>query len=139
MTTSFTRQRDLILPSDVTSVEDLIAEMDAANERQSPHDSGVFWFFETAVSREIEFTLGFCIGVRGRLGALLWDDGERGLIPENGVNPGKIDYFTGGYGHHMMMPVGAEVPIEVAYAALREFIATGQRPTCVNWRQAPEV
>ncbi|QIZ37196.1 Imm1 family immunity protein [Saccharopolyspora sp. ASAGF58] len=32
------------------------------------------------------------------------------------------------------MRPGAEVPIDIARNALRQFTTTGQRPTCVEWQ-----
>ncbi|MEV4731844.1 Imm1 family immunity protein [Saccharopolyspora sp. NPDC049426] len=50
---------------------------------------------------------------------------------EVGRNADRVEYYT--YDTHVMvMAAGAEVPLATARDALREYLRTGQRPTCVE-------
>ena len=72
-------------------------------------------------------------GVRDDRGGLLWCEQESGHVPANGINADWADYFSWP-GDHFSMPPGAEIPVDLAYAALREFALTRMRPTCVEWK-----
>ncbi|MDR7301004.1 Imm1 family immunity protein [Haloactinomyces albus] len=83
---------------------------------------GVPWYMTPAL----------LVGVRGDVGAVAWSD-EPPMVPTNGTNPEPVDYWLGGL-HHTPMEPHTEIPIEQALAAVDEFVRTGQRPTCVEWR-----
>ncbi|GAA3026974.1 Immunity protein Imm1 [Actinokineospora globicatena] len=77
------------------------------------------------------------VGVRGHLGALLWVSYDQRLVPKDGTNSDWQTYHLAGL-HDMHLPPHAEVPIEVAYQALAEFLVTRARPTCVEWQEAEQ-
>lgn len=74
-------------------------------------------------------------GLRGECGMLSWWDGREGYHPAKGENTGDVDYWLAG--HHTPMPPGTEVPAADVLAAVREFLTTGQRPTCIEWVERP--
>ncbi|MBM7771611.1 hypothetical protein JOD54_001815 [Actinokineospora baliensis] len=77
------------------------------------------------------------VGVNGDTGVLDWIAGDQRSVPRNGTNADWKSYFLAGL-DETSVPPGAEVPVEVAYQALAEFLATRARPTCVEWRVAEE-
>ncbi|MEU3275204.1 Imm1 family immunity protein [Saccharomonospora sp. NPDC006951] len=42
-------------------------------------------------------------------------------------------------GHSFTQEPRSELPVETVYAAVREYVTTGQRPACVQWTNAPEL
>lgn len=135
MTASLARSRDAIALSDVVDVDGLVDELVELDRRGDGSEAGFVWSF----GPRGEFDdIGLTVGVRGEIGAITWYDDEHAYVPESGLNTAHVDYFTW-HGHHFPQDPGAEVPVEVAFTALREYIATGERPTCVNWRQLPDV
>ncbi len=108
-----------------------MAALDAAQSDQA-RNSGFYWIFTAAPGDSNADSL--MVGVRGKIGVLEWFTPTRGYIPTNGVNTDHVDYYTFD-AHVMVMEPGAEVPIEQVHAAVVEFVRTGQRPTCVQWRE----
>ncbi|MCG8918767.1 Imm1 family immunity protein [Actinokineospora sp. PR83] len=53
-------------------------------------------------------------------------------VPTTGTKSTWSDYFLAGL-DETSIPPHAEVPVETVYAAVAEFLVTGQRPTCVEW------
>lgn len=73
------------------------------------------------------------VGVRGERGALAWYEPAE-TVPAHGLNHEPADYSLADM-HHTPMPPGSELPIAEVLTAVSEFIRTGQRPTCVQWRE----
>ena len=48
-----------------------------------------------------------------------------------------MTYYLAGL-HDTHLPPHAEVPIEIAYQALAEYLTTRERPTCVDWQPAEQ-
>lgn len=59
------------------------------------------------------------------------DSRRRWWTSGGGGEPWEPDSF----GHTGNVPAHAVLPVAVAYEAVREFLATGERPTCVGWRE----
>lgn len=70
-------------------------------------------------------------GLSQEVGALSWWDGQRGYHPVNSSNAQPVDYWMAG--HHTQLRNGTEVPAADVLAAVREFLTTGRRPTCIEW------
>lgn len=130
MTASLSLERDWINLADIDDIDEVIAGLGEMEQRTKESEGGLVWFFGTSPDLS---GLSLAVGVRGELGALHWCDDENAYVPVSGLNPSSKDYNTWG-AHHFVVPSSAEVPIEVAYAALREFVATRRRPTCVDWK-----
>lgn len=128
MTTALTPQASY----DVTTVDDaaellrVMAEADTGIDR--PDGAGVLFDLYTDDRMLIA-------GIRGNRGCLVWAGWDTMLVPTDGVNAEPVDYFTWD-GHHHPQEAGAEVPAETMHRAVREFVTTGQQPTCVQWEQA---
>lgn len=73
------------------------------------------------------------VGLRGEVGALMWDLGTSALVPVEGRNTTDADYFLGNR-DHSPFPPGTELPAEQVLAAVDEYVRTRQRPTCVEWQ-----
>jgi len=71
------------------------------------------------------------VAVHGGFGYLTYADPEhdystlRGEAGSPELRSEYVDY-----------PAGAGVPVEVLAAALKDFLATARRPTCVEWQEA---
>ncbi|GAA1232665.1 hypothetical protein GCM10009676_14880 [Prauserella halophila] len=128
MTTALTPQASY----DVTTVDNaaellrVMAEADAGISR--PDGAGVL-FDLYADDRML------IAGIRGDRGCLVWASWDAMLVPTDGVNVEPVDYFTWD-GHHHPQEAGAEVPVATMRRAVREFVDTGQQPTCVQWTEA---
>lgn len=70
-------------------------------------------------------------GLSGEVGALHWGGHEGHYYPAAGSNVEPMDYWRAG--HHTQMPRGTEISAADVLAAVREFLSTGKRPTCVEW------
>lgn len=73
------------------------------------------------------------VGMRRDRGALLWCEQDDKFVPVTGTNSGHADYFTWD-SHHFCFSPGGEEPIDVVHEAVREYVRTTQRPTCVEWQ-----
>lgn len=62
---------------------------------------------------------------------ITWWGGSGTYGPADGANKDPVDYWLGG--HHSQLGTGLELPADRALAGLREFLVTGQRPTCIEW------
>ncbi|SFO81670.1 Immunity protein Imm1 [Amycolatopsis arida] len=121
---------------DITKIReanDLLAMMKAVNEEREKPDAGVVWWLYAGA----DAVCALIAGVRGERGALLWSEPTKSFIPEAGINDKHVDYFTWESHHHPQRP-GSEVPIDLMYRAVTEYVATQERPTCVNWIVAPD-
>lgn len=128
----------LISPHD--RAEELIDGLEQWNAIDNGHpDRGFTWTFTHCPCDLYWHGPMLDVGVRGDMGALMWlpDSSEiesyrdARQLPASGSNHDHVDYFA--QGHHFVMPPGSEVPLPLAYDALREFVHTGQRPTCIEW------
>jgi hypothetical protein len=75
------------------------------------------------------------IGMRGAVGVLNFLDlvtGAGFASKGSSTDAPTPPYFY--CGRWTGITAGAEIPIEQARAGAREFIATGERPTCVEWQ-----
>ncbi|MEV0678265.1 Imm1 family immunity protein [Actinosynnema sp. NPDC050436] len=69
--------------------------------------------------------------VHGGFGYLTYADPEHDYSTLDG-EPGSPEHRS----EHVDHPAGSGVPVEVLGAALKDFLATAARPTCVRWREA---
>ncbi|MBM7770877.1 hypothetical protein JOD54_001081 [Actinokineospora baliensis] len=76
-------------------------------------------------------TLAF--GVNNAVGFLQWHDGREVLVPVLGTNDEWVEYFVAGL-HSTNVRPHAELPVELVLAAVVEYLDTGERPTCVEWK-----
>lgn len=130
MTRTLTRE-----PSyDVTTISDagpLIEMMHAVDTERAAPDAGVVWWLYSSDDSEHELI----VGVRDDRGCITWSEPTRSLVPHYGLNAEPVEYFTLD-GHLYVQEPGSEVPVDVMWEAVREYIKTGERPTCLEWRTA---
>lgn len=106
--------------------DDLVAVLRAENER--PAVAPPCW----ALLGE---RVSLLVGVHGDVGTLAWcgPDAVGGMeVPTGGSNEHEVEYRLGGL-YPQPFPPRSEIPIEEAFAAVGEFLATGGRPTGVRW------
>lgn len=80
------------------------------------------------------------VGVAGDRGVLAWcgPDVRGGMeVSSGGDNPDETEYLLGGM-YPQPFPPGCEIPIAEVYAAVAEFLRTGDRPSGVRWRPEQE-
>lgn len=110
----------------------LIRQLRDANEHRAGQSGGFLWFFYRTPDDDS------CVlhaGLRDDRGVLQWFDNDGGnVFLPGGSNVDDVDYFST-FGQHFPMDRGTEVPIEHVHAAVAEYARTGQRPTCVDWRE----
>lgn len=72
-------------------------------------------------------------GVGVDVGFLRWfPDSGRSQVPAGTVyRNGGSDYQHGGHPHGCYN--GEEIAVEIVYAAVAQFVATGERPGCLRW------
>ncbi|GLZ38336.1 Imm1 family immunity protein [Actinokineospora sp. NBRC 105648] len=121
-------------------LESLPAGVDLVREVRSLNEAGVevpwMWVItEQAFDIHSKTQVMFVVGVNNAVGVLHWDAARRGDVPKTGTNPEWIGYFLAG-SHESPVPPHAEVPIDLVYQALAEFLTTRTRPTCVQWQEA---
>ncbi|MEV0056949.1 Imm1 family immunity protein [Saccharopolyspora shandongensis] len=75
------------------------------------------------------------VGLNADRGFVLWEHGVEALRSTGGTNTEWADYWRGG--HHFQMDPGSEIPAPFVFAALGEFLATRERPTCIDWIEEP--
>ncbi|WP_177227040.1 Imm1 family immunity protein [Saccharopolyspora shandongensis] len=75
------------------------------------------------------------VGLNADRGFVLWEHGVEALRSAGGTNTEWADYWRGG--HHFQMDPGSEIPAPFVFAALGEFLATRERPTCIGWIEEP--
>lgn len=108
----------------------LLESLRAANiDRDECGSGGCVWLFQLG-DRPNDPCL--TVGVRGRVGALIWYAQPGRFVPVNGVNRDYVEYWTW-FGHESPMRPGAEVSIDQVYTAVDQLIRTHERPTCVDW------
>ncbi|CRK58052.1 hypothetical protein [Alloactinosynnema sp. L-07] len=78
------------------------------------------------------------VGIHNDIGALMWSRDSVRYVPACGTNDDWVTYNLAGL-HDSLLPPQVEVPVEIAYAALREFLDTRGQPTCVQWQEAAPV
>lgn len=98
---------------------------DAATTSEA--DWGTSWILATTDAS----TPQLMVGVRGDVGALVWYQPAE-IVPAHGLNADPVDYSLADQ-HHTPIPPGGELPVDRVFAAVDEFVRTGQRPTCVEW------
>ncbi|GLW89767.1 hypothetical protein Aglo03_05830 [Actinokineospora globicatena] len=72
-------------------------------------------------------------GVNNSVGVLEWRQGQDVWVPASGANPDWTDYAAAGLHPYAVRP-HTEVPVDAVYAAIMEFITTGDRPAGIEWR-----
>ncbi|WP_175482912.1 Imm1 family immunity protein [Actinokineospora iranica] len=111
--------------------------MDVAAEVRALNSAGVQvpWLWEFSRDRqEINDPQPILTaGVHNAVGVLEWREGEDVFVPVSGGNAHWLDYAAAGLRSYPVRPC-AEVPVEMVHAAIAEFVSTGSRPTCVEWR-----
>ncbi|HEV3362062.1 MAG TPA: Imm1 family immunity protein [Pseudonocardiaceae bacterium] len=109
----------------------LLAALREVNGQSGADRTGGFmWLFRLGSSDD-DPTLA--VGVRGEIGALAWYLGNDELVPANGLNDDDADRYWTWFGHEFPLPRRSELPIDLVYRALAEWIGTHRRPTCVAW------
>jgi hypothetical protein len=68
---------------------------------------------------------------------LVWSEPTQSFLPDGGANEEDVDYFTWESHHYPQQP-GSEIPIDLVYQAVTEYVATKQRPTCIEWVATPD-
>lgn len=107
---------------------DVIGTLRQANA-QRPKQA---WTFYLDVEDRRAPTLS--VGIDGTRGVLTWWDGSTSWRPAHGANTEPVDYWRAG--HHSQVRAGHEIPADDVLSALREFLATRNRPACVEWIQS---
>lgn len=107
--------------SEVTDVDEVIALLQKANHDRPRQ----LWEFYTDGVSVHAPSLG--VGLDGERGVLFWP----GYRPADGSNREPVDYWWAG--HHSPIEAGHEVSARQVFNALREFLTTGKRPTCIEW------
>ncbi|EWC63943.1 hypothetical protein UO65_0773 [Actinokineospora spheciospongiae] len=74
-------------------------------------------------------------GVNNTVGVLEWGLSAAAYVPTIGTNDEWSGYYLAGMDETNIPPY-AEVPVDTVYAAVAEFLTTGERPTCVQWKEA---
>ena len=128
-----TNVQDAYDVSVTTDATDLLTMMRAVNGTQEDRTDGVLWWLHTGAAGSGRLIAG----VRGERGVLVWAEPKQTFLPRNGINEEDVDYFTW-ESHHFPQRPGTEVPIDLVYQAVREYVATEQRPTCLEWVPAPD-
>ncbi len=77
-------------------------------------------------------------GLNNNTGALEWNEGDASLVPCTGTNIEWTTYYLAGM-HDTPVPPHAEVPTDIVFAALQEFLRTGERPTCLEWTESAPI
>ncbi len=109
----------------------ILAALRAVNGQFEARSGGLLWLFRLG-SNDDDPTLA--VGVRGEIGALAWYLADDELVPVDGLNEDDADRYWTWFGHEFPMPPGSELPIDVVYRALAEWISTHRRPECIRWR-----
>lgn len=132
MTTLPYTEGQLIYLTEITDMDRLIAHLTERVQQApgAPEKGGFVWFFQQSADEDIP---SLAVGIRDHRGALAWYDEENEFVPINGTNSTHADYFTWD-AHHFSFPPSCEVPIELVHEAVREYVRTGARPACVEWR-----
>lgn len=73
-------------------------------------------------------------GVNGEVGILEWQEGDSSFTPVGGANAERLSYWLAGF-HESEVERYTEVPVELVYAAVAEYLRTRSRPGCVEWRE----
>ncbi|MCG8917702.1 Imm1 family immunity protein [Actinokineospora sp. PR83] len=112
---------------------DLVAEVRALNEAgvEIPWAWGLT---RTPMSPLVEQGM-LTFGVHNEVGILVWEWGMSAAVPSTGTNTEWLSYSLAGL-DESGVPPHAEVPVETVYSAVAEFLTTGERPTCVQWKEA---
>jgi hypothetical protein len=124
--------RDHLDITDLREAGPILAALREVNDEPAAA-GGFVWFFPLG-SSDADPTLA--VGVRGEIGALTWYVADRTLVPVGGLNEDDADCYWTWFGHEFPMQPRSEVPIDMAYQALAEWISTHERPTCVDWMTA---
>ncbi|WP_285506488.1 Imm1 family immunity protein [Actinokineospora sp. NBRC 105648] len=74
-------------------------------------------------------------GINNSVGILRWNDHSGRYVPALGKNTEWLSYYLAGF-HESGVPPYAEVPVEIVYSTLTEFLDTRMKPTRVEWREA---
>ncbi|WP_181043655.1 Imm1 family immunity protein [Actinokineospora auranticolor] len=67
-------------------------------------------------------------------GILCREQGMEAYVPTIGVGDEWTSAYLAGL-HESPAQPGSDVPVEVVYQAVGEYLATRARPTCVEWRR----
>jgi hypothetical protein len=119
-------------PVTVATIADLDAELDriAAKFADKPDVPPLVALETVGTNRTM------LVGLRGSVGVLNYvdlDDSEGGYVSK-GTDPNADTppYFY--FGSWTGLESNAEIPGDQVRAAAREFLTTGERPTCVVWQ-----
>ncbi|MEU6129382.1 Imm1 family immunity protein [Saccharopolyspora sp. NPDC047091] len=113
----------------VSDLEETPEEVAEVLRRADHERTQQMWSFYTDIDNTTAPTLK--VGLNGERGALIYWDGKTAHLPADGSNPEPADYWWAD--HHAPFPRFSEIPAEAALQVTREFLRTGQRPTCIEW------
>lgn len=117
----------------MASIRELVDELKSAAQANGEPMPTVWWL--TADDDDTSCPL-LVLGIRGDVGFLRWyDDPDVNQVPmgtEYRDGPAH-DYFRSGTDHAAVVGPGEELPAVHVYEAAVQFVATGKRPTCVEW------
>ncbi|SDL21558.1 Immunity protein Imm1 [Lentzea albidocapillata subsp. violacea] len=130
MTALSVLQRQEVYAVEVSDIDELISDMSEFVRQAETNSSGFVWFFQNSPDEAVP---SLVVGMRRDRGALMWCEQDEGFVPVAGANLDHADYFTWD-SHHFCFPPGSEVQINLVHEAVQEYVRTGQRPACVEWR-----
>ncbi|MEV0730609.1 Imm1 family immunity protein [Polymorphospora sp. NPDC050346] len=122
----FTEEEDPVV---VSTIAELDAVLDRVTAETSPHTPPLIALDMPAQERSL------MVGVRGAVGVLNYVDlttGDGYASKGTATDAPTPPYFY--CGTWTGITAGAEIPIEQVRAAAREFLTTGDRPTCITWQ-----
>lgn len=125
--------------ADLATLRELpdLADLLRSGTRADGELTAVVWWLRTEADEDSHPVL--VVGVRGDVGFLHWygDRTERQVPAGVEYVDGDVRYEHGGYPHGCNP--GEEIPVDQVLAAAAQFVATGRRPTCVEWIDEADV
>ncbi|MGQ0841532.1 Imm1 family immunity protein [Actinokineospora sp.] len=114
---------------------DLVARVRALNAE------GIPWMWGISAGPQDTFSLDrvrLNFGVHNDIGAVKWADSTTSLVPAIGTNTAWRTYHPAGI-HDTAVPPRAEVPVEIVFDVLAEFLRTRTLPKTIEWTQAADI
>ncbi|PPK65965.1 immunity protein Imm1 of predicted polymorphic toxin system [Actinokineospora auranticolor] len=129
-----------LLEEEFIAIDEIAQGVDLVAAVRELNDSGVKkpWAWVLASNWEElgegEIRSSMMFGVNNDRGILAWRQGWEASVPTIGVGTEWTTVYLGGMYDSSAQP-GSDVPIEIVYQAVEEYLATRERPTCVEWRR----